>query len=679
MNVRSFSDETDSVDVPWAAPRPPVDDDTQMVAVAWLGRTSTEDSQDPTLSLPRQLRKCRTSMPPNWVIVAHYYDVESGRKDLDQRGRGNGHEQFDIPIPRDGGIQDLLAAAKRPDRPFAVVICESIERVARRTYFGTKIEYELEQSGVTLCAADEPISAEPGARRATPTLTRRVKQAVAEWYVLQMLELSAEGTIEHIRQGWNIGKPPYGYEAEKVPHPVPAKRAEGRTKHRLVPHPVQGPVVTKIFEMRAVNQIGYDAIADMLNRDPVRHPAPEPCRPSARIGRWTGSAVREVLLNPKYTGYMVYNRRDVKNGNRYNPRSEWIWSPHPVHEPLVTKEMYDAVAPVAKRREASRSGSGMNSHPATKRTYPLRSYIQCDIAGHRLWGKERKNHVYYVCERDRRQHLTEEWFRHHPPSIWLRGDTVEECLQQFFSERVFGPHRRELLEAELGELLRAESAAAATTRNEAETLKAEIDKLKRRQHRLIDELEVLDDETSAEDLRELRAGIQRRFTELSKQITAKRAELEALPPVPSTSALDDLALIDELPTLAHKLDAVPEPIRRALFDAYNLQIRYHQPTRKLTIKVHVTGRTLTTIQEATATAQKESGTNSESGPDAIGVGPAFAVTDLNSAPHGTDLNSAPPCTDVLSAPHGTDVLSAPGRIRTCDHRIRSASDQGLDT
>ena len=106
--------------------------------------------------------KIRSALPPNWVIVAHYYDVESGRKDLDLRGRGTGHEQFDIPIPRDGGIQDLLTAAKSTARPFVAVICESIERVARRTYFGTKIEYELEQAGVTLCAADEPISAEPG-------------------------------------------------------------------------------------------------------------------------------------------------------------------------------------------------------------------------------------------------------------------------------------------------------------------------------------------------------------------------------------------------------------------------------------------------------------------------------------------------------------------------------------
>ncbi len=41
------------------------------------------------------------------MIVAHFYDVESGRKDLAARG----HERFNIPVPRDGGIQDLLSEA----------------------------------------------------------------------------------------------------------------------------------------------------------------------------------------------------------------------------------------------------------------------------------------------------------------------------------------------------------------------------------------------------------------------------------------------------------------------------------------------------------------------------------------------------------------------------------------
>lgn len=85
-----------------------------------------------------------------FVIVAHFYDVESGRTLEQLRGPAHTHEQFDSPIPRDGNVADLLTEASQPDRRFVAVICESIERVARTTYAGTTIEYELEQAGVAL-------------------------------------------------------------------------------------------------------------------------------------------------------------------------------------------------------------------------------------------------------------------------------------------------------------------------------------------------------------------------------------------------------------------------------------------------------------------------------------------------------------------------------------------------
>jgi hypothetical protein len=59
-----------------------------------------------------------------------------------------------------------------------------------------------------------------------------------------MQERSWGGLIAHTEQGFNIGKPPYGYRVVTEPHPVPAKAAEGKVKRRLIPDPVRGPVVT---------------------------------------------------------------------------------------------------------------------------------------------------------------------------------------------------------------------------------------------------------------------------------------------------------------------------------------------------------------------------------------------------------------------------------------------------
>ncbi|MCA1682124.1 MAG: recombinase family protein, partial [Actinobacteria bacterium] len=188
----------------------------------FVGRTSTDDKQDPTLSLPRQLGACQKALAgirEDVVIVAHFYDVESGRKDLEARGHGAAHEQFAIPIARDGGITDMLAEAASPQRRFEVVICESIDRIGRRTVYATRIEHELQRHGVQLLAADEPIDLSRGtAPRATNVLTRRVKQGISEWYVLEMLEKARGGFEQHTEAGFNIGQPPYGYLAEKIPH-----------------------------------------------------------------------------------------------------------------------------------------------------------------------------------------------------------------------------------------------------------------------------------------------------------------------------------------------------------------------------------------------------------------------------------------------------------------------------
>jgi len=185
---------------------------------------------------------------------------------LKRRGRSHAHEHVAVPLPRDGGLIDLLAETEQSERRFDAVICESIDRLTRRTYIGTRIEHDLERHGVRLYAADEPI--DPRGKRSTGLLTRRVKQGVAEWYVTDMLERAWDGFKVHTGQGWNIGMPPYGYPPDKVDHPLPAKAAEGLTKTRLIADPRRAPTVVHIFRLRVTERLGYKAIAARLNTDP---------------------------------------------------------------------------------------------------------------------------------------------------------------------------------------------------------------------------------------------------------------------------------------------------------------------------------------------------------------------------------------------------------------------------
>jgi site-specific DNA recombinase len=70
---------------------------------------------------------------------------------------------------------------------------------------------------VRLLAADEPfqLATRDGRKpkMATQLLTRRVKQSIAEFYVVDLLEKSWDGFAIHAEQGYNVGKPAHGYRA----------------------------------------------------------------------------------------------------------------------------------------------------------------------------------------------------------------------------------------------------------------------------------------------------------------------------------------------------------------------------------------------------------------------------------------------------------------------------------
>src|ERR1700761_406085 len=329
------------------------------VPVAFIGRPSTLALQDPRASLRRQLRSARDWLPPGWFLSAVYWDIESGGIDLENRSRGTAYTAFtDAGIPRDGGMADLLSEAMSPAPKFAAVICEDIERSGRDTFNALKLEKELSRQGIPLFATDEPASIE--GVNSTTVLVRRVKQGVAEWLRLQIKEKTWKGLVEHSIDGWNIGTPPYGYRADRVPHPVPVKASQGRTKTRLALDPARAPVVEQIFTWRLAGKLGVPTIANRLNADPARYPVP------GSAGGWTPQAIDAMLGNPKYTGHMVYGRR---RNQRKVPPDQWLWPPGLVHPAIVDRATWDEAQKIGAGHGTSRDGDAANTHPATAHTY----------------------------------------------------------------------------------------------------------------------------------------------------------------------------------------------------------------------------------------------------------------------------------------------------------------------
>ena len=547
------------------------------VRVAFLGRTSTEDQQDPRQSLLRQLGNSKSAIPEPWVIVAHFYDVESGRMELAERGRKGNYERFDIPIARDGGVADLMEEAGRRDRRFDVVICESVSRVARRAFEGLSIERELERAEVPLFAANEPITLHGS--RAQRILQRRINQSVAEYEVLNTLEQSWGGLCTHVREGWNIGKPPYGYKAKTYKHPNPTKAAKGHTKTRLEPDGVRGEAVTQMALWRYHEGLGYDTIADRLNADLAKYPPPEPPGKTRARGAWGKTSVYDVLRNPKYTGFQVFNRRASRSRRgKVNDPVKWVWSNEPAHEPLIPTWMYDEMAARSQSRRGSRAENTPNTHPATKRTYVLRGMVFCGC-GRRMFGNHRHGRAYYMCwPRNNNRGRPDVYAIHN--AHYIREDDVLDAVARFFADRVFGPQRREIFAADLAGV---DGRAARERDAERQRLQRVVADAAKRQESVLRQAQ--DGEPDDPFTKALRGT----YNDLEAQKATALdtiAQLDAAESAePRRANASDVELLDALPYLAVNLAEAPEPLLRRLFEITQLTVELQDDSDHVTITI----------------------------------------------------------------------------------------------
>jgi site-specific DNA recombinase len=225
-------------------------------------------------------------------------------------------------------------------------------------------EEELRLANISIYVSDE--AGEPG--RPTSVLTRRIKQAVGEWYVLELVEESRRGMEENTRQGFNTGGvAPHGYRKRLLPHP--ARSMADRGKHKVVLEPDRSKGLSSSASSGSSSVKGASAQSPSdLNRDGI---------PSARGGPWSGAAVSGILDNPKYTGFQVWNRRRRKtSGNRTNAETEWVWSETPAHPAIISIGLWKAAQGMRRRPETDwrrRPKSGM---PAK----PLRGMVFCSCS-----------------------------------------------------------------------------------------------------------------------------------------------------------------------------------------------------------------------------------------------------------------------------------------------------------
>jgi site-specific DNA recombinase len=403
---------------------------------AFYGRVSTEDQQDPESSRQWQLTRSKALIEPvGGAIVAEFFDVGLSRS---------------LPWKRRPQAAALLEAFKDPARGYEAVVVGEPARAFYGNQFGLTFPVFVHY-GVELWVPEVGGRVDPGSDAHDLVMAMYGGMSKGERNRIKIRVRTAMAAQASVEGRYLGGRPPYGYRlADAGPHPNPGKAAVGQRLHRLEPDPVTAPVVQRIFA-EYVGGTGLRGIAERLNRDGVPCPsAHDRARNPHRSGdAWQESAVRAILINPRYTGHEVWNKQrkdevlldvdDVALGHetrmRWNPERSWIWSPDVVHEPVVSRETFDQSRAVMRTRQ----GPGVVRKPrSTPRPYILRSLLFCGVCGRRMEGAWVQGRPQYRCKLDPRRRV--EPPPGHPRTIYVREDRILPPLDGWLG-KIFGPER----------------------------------------------------------------------------------------------------------------------------------------------------------------------------------------------------------------------------------------------
>lgn len=426
-----------------------------MEKFAFYGRVSTEDQQDPQSSRNWQLVRSRALIEPHGgQIEAEFFDIGLSRS---------------LPWKRRPQASALLASFANPARGFSSVVVGEPARAFSGNQFGLTFPVFVHY-GIELWVPEVGGRVDPGSDAHDLVMSLYGGMSKGERNRIKVRVHSAMAAQAASEGRFLGGRPPYGYRLVATgPHPNPGKAAVGQMQHKLEPDPATSAIVARIFA-EYLGGSGLAAIADGLTREGVLCPsAYDPARNSHRSGvAWSKSAIRAILLNPRYTGHQVWNRQrkdevlidvdDVAQGHetvmRWNRESDWIWSPEIAHTPLISAETYQRTRQMMATKQPQQAARRPR---ATQRLYLLRSLIFCGLCNRRMEGSWNNGLAHYRCKAST-QRVTETTTGH-PKSLYVREDDVLAPLDRWLAS-VFDPDRVD------------DTAAALEAASEDPTLKA---------------------------------------------------------------------------------------------------------------------------------------------------------------------------------------------------------------
>ena len=334
-------------------------------------------------------------------------------------------------------FQQMIKDAQKSTRRFDKIIVYDVKRFGRvdndeAGYY----RHILRANNVEVIYVAENFNGDT-----TDDLLRPVKQWQARQESKDLSKVTIRGLLSKVEGGWWMGgTPPYGYDLryqnaegkflfilrfmpdgskqlldEKGNLIRTLARGESlniskRDQAKLtLSDPERVKVAKQIFQMYAEQGKGYKSLADTLNQQGV---------PTARgpqwshiySGFWTDSTIRAILVNPIYSGDMVWNRRQDGRFHRIskgravdrenvhgarlvpNDKSDWIII-RDAHLPLISRRLFEQAKQRLENHPKSIEQRKRAYHGKTwngqRSRFILSGLLRCSLCENRYQGVTR--------------------------------------------------------------------------------------------------------------------------------------------------------------------------------------------------------------------------------------------------------------------------------------------------
>lgn len=551
--------------------------DNGVGTLAFYGRCSTEDNQDPETSLAWQLGNAQKFVEPlGGRVVAEYFDIGQSRS---------------VPWERRAVAMQLLAELKNPNRGWAGVVVGE----GTRCWFGNQFSLTAPRFaayGVDLWVPE--LGGKFEERNPSHKMLMSVLGGMSEserQHVQARVRAAMDAQVvnEGRHQG---GRAPYGYVVvDGGPHPNPRKAAEGYRLRVLAIDEASAEVVRRIFA-EYLDGKGDRAIAAGLNRDNLACPSAR--RPDQNRHRladgWQGSTVRAILDNPRYTGYAFFGRwtkcetllnpDDIAAGHvvrfRRSSTDRVVRSRQAAHSAIVSVETFTQVQLLRR----SKSAGGLRtvrkqerSDRATSRPYPLRGRLRCSVCNRKMEASPRAHGIYYRCPaRTLAPHSPV--LARHPAAVYVREAAICAPLNRWIATLFDASNRDRTVQALVGS---QGSSFANAHLDQARRRLANAEARLRRHQAAI--------EAGVDP-----AAIVDAINQAQAERAAARAELNGRPAPQELTRQDVEAMIDSIGDVSAALTQAEPQSLTALYEALRVQMIYDPESRAVDVTVQPRGR-----------------------------------------------------------------------------------------